>query len=519
MIGSLPSDATLRALLRPSPLPPMPANPSTDLLHAGPPRVSPAPAPPPGVDYSRKWYVMASVAMGVFLATADGSIVNVALPTLIQELNTTFATVQWVVLAYLLTVATLLLSVGRLADMRGKRPIYVAGFLVFTLGSVLCGLAPTVEWLIALRVLQGIGAAMVMALGSAILTEAFPPNERGKALGTSGAVVSIGIITGPTLGGLILGSFSWHWIFFVNLPIGLLGSWMAWRSVPQVRPRHGQTFDYAGASVFFVGLLSLLLALTFGQSAGYGNARVLTLFGLAAVALVAFLLIEARVAQPMMALSLFRNRTFSLNLATGLLLFMGLAGATFLLPFYLQNIRGLDVRQVGLLLAATPIALGITSPISGALSDRFGSRRISVAGLLIVVLAYVGLWSLRADTPLWAYVLRMLPLGVGMGMFQSPNNSAIMGSVPRERLGIASGLLAITRTIGQTTGIALFGAFWAGRVAALLGGLPDGGATLAPTAEQVTGLQQTFVAIALMVGVALALGVGALVQEERRKRR
>ena len=204
---------------------------------------------------------MAAVAMGVFLATIDGSIVNVALPTLVGDLNTDFATVQWVVLAYLLTMSTLLLSVGRLADIRGKRSIYVAGFVVFTIGSLLCGLSPSVHILIAMRVVQGVGAAMILALGPALVTEAFPSQERGKALGMIGSVVSIGIVTGPVLGGLILGRFSWHWIFFVNLPIGILGTWMVWRFVPVMPPTGGRRFDFWGAIMLLAQLVDASLGL------------------------------------------------------------------------------------------------------------------------------------------------------------------------------------------------------------------------------------------------------------------
>jgi len=257
------------------------------------------------VDYSRKWLVMSAVAMGIFLGTIDGSIVNVALPTLVNDLQTNFATVQWVVLAYLLTLGTLLLSVGRLADIYGKKPIYVSGFLVFTIGSVLCGLAPTVYWLIGLRVIQAVGAAMIFALGAAIVTEAFPDNERGKALGITGSIVSLGIISGPVFGGVIIGALSWHWIFFVNLPIGLVGTWIAWRNVPDTRPGGQQRFDYGGAVTLFVSLLALLLALTLGQEQGFLTAIPLALLVLSLLGLSIFLVIEYRVAQPMVDLKLF----------------------------------------------------------------------------------------------------------------------------------------------------------------------------------------------------------------------
>ena len=200
------------------------------------------------IDYSRKWYVFAGVAMGIFLSTIDGSIVNVALPTLVQELDTHLATVQWVVLAYLLALGTLMLSMGRLGDMIGKKSIYVVGFVIFTLGSVLCGLAPNVYWLIGFRVVQAVGGAMIMALGMAIVTESFPPSERGRALGLTGSMVSIGIVLGPTVGGLILSALSWHWIFFVNLPVGIVGTLMVIRFVPARRPAGRQRFDLAGAA-------------------------------------------------------------------------------------------------------------------------------------------------------------------------------------------------------------------------------------------------------------------------------
>ena len=219
----------------------------------------------PAVDFSRKWYVMAAVGISILLSTIDATIVNVALPTLVRDFNTNFPTVQWAVLAYLLTQATLILSVGRLGDMLGKKPLFVAGLIIFTVGSVLCDLAFDVYWLIAFRMVQAIGAALMLALGMAIITEAFPPRERGRALGISGSIISVGIVIGPALGGLIIDSFSWRWIFFVNLPVGIVGTWMALRYIPNFKPAGKQSFDFLGAVTMFISLLALLLALTWGQ--------------------------------------------------------------------------------------------------------------------------------------------------------------------------------------------------------------------------------------------------------------
>jgi EmrB/QacA subfamily drug resistance transporter len=365
--------------------------------------------------------------------------------------------------------------------------------------------------------LQALGAAMIMALGMAITTEAFPPSERGRALGTSGTIVSVGIAVGPTLGGLIVKNLSWHWIFFVNLPVGILGTWMVVRFVPAFRPPGGQRFDYWGALTLCVSLLSLLVALTLGQRLGFGDRTVLILAGMFVLFLGTFIFIELRMEQPMIDLRLFRRGLFSVSLATGFMIFICLAGTTVLMPFYAENVLGYDPQQTGLLMATVPVALGIIAPVSGSLSDRFGSRPITVAGLAVLAAGFLAVSSLDAETTALEYVLYFLPIGLGIGMFQSPNNSAIMGAAPRERLGVASGMLAVTRTLGQTTGIAVLGALWAGQVFSYLGEVLPGGATSAPAEAQVYGLKITFVIVSVVIFAALLLSIWGL-REERKQR-
>lgn len=476
-------------------------------------------AQPSDIDYSRKWYVMAAVATGIFLATIDGSIVNVALPTLVKAFHTEFAVVQWVVLSYLLVVTTLMLSMGRLGDMIGKKRVYATGFVLFTLGSVLCGLSPSVYWLIGFRALQAVGAAMLMALGMAIVTESFPPTERGRALGISGSMVSIGIVVGPVIGGMILGSLSWRWIFYVNLPIGIIGSLMVARFIPDLRPTGQQRFDFVGAITLCVSLIALLLGLTLGQRAGFSAPLVRALFAAWLIFLALFILIERRVPEPMVRLSLFENRLFSVNLITGFITFVAMAGTTVLMPFYLENVLGYPPQSIGFLLAIVPIAIGTVAPLAGSLSDRVGSRPITVAGLAVLLMGFTAVSTLSLETTALGYVLRFLPVGIGMGLFQSPNNSAVMGSVPRAHLGVASGLLSITRTLGQTTGIAVLGAIWASRVTQLANGPTPGGATNAPPAVQVAALQQTFGVVLALLAFGLLLSVWGLVQERRQRRR
>jgi EmrB/QacA subfamily drug resistance transporter len=469
----------------------------------------------PAVDYGRKWTIMAAAAMGIFLATIDGSIVNIALPTLVDSFDATFATVEWVVLAYMLSMAALLLSVGRLADMKGKKLIYTAGFVVFTAGSVLCGLSPTIHWLIGARVLQGTGAAMILALGMAIVTEAFPPAERGKALGISGAMASLGIVTGPTLGGLLLSVLSWHWIFFVNLPIGILGTLMVIRFVPSTRPPGGERFDFGGGLTLLAGLLALLLGLSLSQQSGFANPVVLALLATAAGSVLLFIWIERRVVHPMVDLQLFHNRLFSISLATGLITFIAMAGTTILMPFYLQGVLGFDTRQAGLLLAVVPVVAGLTAPLSGSLSDMLGVRPITMVGLALLLAGFLAVSTLGARTTALGYALRFIPVGLGLGVFQSPNNSAIMGAAPRERLGIVSGMLALTRTLGQTMGIAVLAAAWAGRTFYHAGQIVPGGATAAPAASQVAGLHDVILGLVLLLVAALGLAIWGFAQSRQ----
>ena len=446
---------------------------------------------------------MLAIAMGIFLGTIDGSIVNVALPTLVEDLATTFPVVQWVVLAYLLTLATLVLGIGRLGDILGKKPIYTWGFGVFTLGSVLCGLAPSVGWLIAFRVFQGIGAAMIFALGFAIITEAFPREERGRALGIQGAIVSIGIVLGPTLGGLLIDSLGWRWIFFVNLPVGIVGTITAIRYVPDVPPPGGERFDFVGAGTFLVMLLSLLLGLTFGQTHGFGHRLTLGLLALAAIALPVFVAIERRAEHPMLDLTLFRNRLVSVNLFTGWASFAAIGGVGILLPFYLERVLGHSPAEMGLLLSSLPLGLGLAAPAAGSISDRTGPWPVILVGLATLLASYLLMMTLDTDTGAIAYLATMLPVGIGMGIFQSPNNSAIMGSVPPRRLGVTSGLLTITRITGQLSGISILGAVWASRVAAHAGvrGEPSAAAPRA----QVAGLRETMLVSAGLIAVSLAV--------------
>jgi EmrB/QacA subfamily drug resistance transporter len=476
-------------------------------------------SPAEAASSNRKWWALLGVGMGLFMSTLDAGIINISLPTLVAELNTDFSTVQWVVLSYLLVIASSMMGVARLGDIFGKKKLYVAGMALFALGSLLCGLAPGVDQLLAFRALQGAGAVMMTALGMAIITEVFPPSERGRALGISGSIVSVGIALGPTVGGVMIGRLGWHSVFLVNVPIGVVALSIVWRVVPpSARGGPGQGFDVAGALVLLVTLVCYTLGMTLSQRAGFGDVHVIGLLAAAVIGLGLFLFTETRTEQPMIDLGLFRNALFGINLLMGFVMFIVLAGL-FIMPFFLELVKGYPTEQVGLLIAAVPVSMGLVAPVGGALSDRFGSRGISVLGLLVAAGACLLISTLHtAITPL-GYVLRVAPLGVGMGLFQSPNNSAIMGAAPRERLGVASGLLALSRTLGQTSGLPLIGAIFAAQVTAFGGLAPGAEVTDASPEALVYGVTTTLRIAAGIILFATALAVVAWWLDRRQARR
>lgn len=472
------------------------------------------PVSPPlvGETPSNKWLVLAAVSMAIFLAAIDASIVNIALPTLEQDLNTTFAWVQWVVLAYLLTITGLVMTFGRLGDMLGKKKLYLAGFVVFTTGSALCGMAPNIHFLIGFRALQGIGGSILQALGIAIITEAFPSHERGKALGIGGTMVSVGIALGPSLGGILISLFGWRSIFLVNVPIGIVGVFVAHRYIPVSQSKGRQRFDILGAFLLTITLLAFSLGMTLSQENGFDDALVLLLLIGCVVGLGVFLMVENRSPHPIIRLEMFRNRNFTLSLAAGVSVFVVVA-TNFIVPFYLEFGRGYEVQQIGLMIGAFPIMLGVLSPLAGSLSDRFGTRPISLLGLCISIVACLGLSTLNDHTSVLGFVLRLTLLGGGIGVFQSPNNSAIMGSVPKDQLGVASSLLATSRNVGQSIGLPILGTVFATRTFDLAGKTSEISQT--PAYAVIGGIQTVYLSAAILLMMTAAIFAWNLQQIKR----
>ncbi|HUL60248.1 MAG TPA: MFS transporter [Anaeromyxobacteraceae bacterium] len=434
------------------------------------------------------WLVFSAVAVGNFMSTLDGSIVNVALPTLGRELVVPIARLQWMVSAYLLVISATLLTAGRLGDLLGHRRVFVGGLSVFTLGSALCGLSSSLGALVASRCLQALGATAMMAIGPAILTAVFPPGMRGRALGAIGSVVALGLTAGPPIGGAIVQALSWRWIFFVNLPVGAAGVAWALRVLPRGRAAARAGLDLPGLALFAAALGLVLLALdAFPRG---GGALPLAAAGAGAAAL--FVVRERRAAVPVLDAVLLRSRAFSAGLAAGLLSYAAMFSQTFLTPFYLARVKGLPPGGLGLMLAAVPVALSVASPAAGWVNDRVGPRGVSLVGLATLAGGLLALSACGAEDGLPSVAARLALCGAGMGLFQAPNNAAVMGAVPRERLGSGGGLLATARNVGMAAGVAISGALFASRA----GGAADVPAFLSGWA------------LALRAGAALAIAAG-----------
>lgn len=457
-----------------------------------------------------RWYILATASIGTFMSTLDSSIVNIALPTISEHLHSGLAILQWVVTAYLLAISSLLPVFGRIADMFGRKKVFSLGFIIFTLGSALCGAANSIWLLISMRVLQAVGASMLMANSAAIITAAFSHKERGRALGLIGTVVALGSLAGPAIGGILVGLIHWRAIFYVNIPIGLLGYVASQFILPPDQPKEDrETFDFAGAGLFTFGMICLLLAISNGHDLGWNSFVVL--FGLIAgtLLLALFFIVETRVQQAMIDLSLFKIQPFLTGNLSGLLFFVAIFANVMLMPFYLQNILQYDPTQVGLMMTTFPLTMAIVAPISGAISDKIGFRLLTTGGLLITALGLLYLSTVTDQTTAWLVIPGPLLMGFGSGMFQSPNNSAVMGSVPPPKLGVAGGINALVRNMGMVIGIAFSVSLFENQQTIILRGLVN------PTvAERTAAFLRSYHSV-MLTGAVIAI-LGAVISFSRR---
>lgn len=413
------------------------------------------PSPRGKIDY--KWIALSVTTIGALMAAIDSTIVILALPDMMVKLHADLVEMVWVIMAYILISTVFLLTFGRVADMLGRVRMYNLGFVVFTVGSALCGISQNATQLILFRLVQGAGAALMMVNSPAILTEAFPPDERGRALGINGITWALGGIAGPLLGGLILSKADWRWIFYINVPIGIIGTLWGYRALHEIsKPRQGERFDTLGAITFSLGLIALLLSLNLGIDYGWTSLPILALFAFFVLMLIVFFAWERRVANPVLDLSLFQNRVYNFSVLAAMLQSLAMFAVDFLIVFYLQGVRGYSPLTAALLLIPLPLVSAVVGPLSGLLADHIGARIPATLALLVQAAALVWFITwLSPSTSYWQIAVGLALMGLGGGLFWSPNTSAAMNSAPRARLGIASATLATLRQTGMVTSFAV----------------------------------------------------------------
>lgn len=417
----------------------------------------------------KEWAILLTVLPMTFMTTLDSSIVNVALPTMAKELNTSMAGIEWVVTSYLIVICATILLFGKLGDILGKTRIFKFGIGVFTIGSLLCGLSNTLFMLILSRIVQAIGAGAAMATNQGIITETFPPNERGRALGMTGTAVALGTMVGPTLGGLIVSIAPWEYIFLINIPIGILVYIGVIKILPFKKKASDFKIDVKGSILFMISVTLLFTSINFGQSLGFTNMFIVMSFIISLILFAIFIRVEKTSDNPMLDIKIFKNRLFSLSIFCGFTSFISIGAVNIILPFYYQDVLALSPSAAGLMMTVSPIILAVIAPLSGYLSDKIGSEKISALGLSILSIGIISLVLFNVNTSLIVVGVLVGLLSLGSGIFQSPNNSLIMSTVEKNELGIAGSINGLVRNLGTTTGIALSTSILYSRMSSKLG--------------------------------------------------
>ncbi len=411
---------------------------------------------------NRKWWTLAAVAFGLFMIMLDNTVVNVALPSIERDLHISISELEWIVTAYALVFAALLITGGKLADLLGRRKIVVAGLAIFTLASLACGLASSAGFLIGARAVQGIGAALMSPATLSIITATFPPRQRGQAIGIWAGVSALALAIGPLAGGLIVDNIGWNWIFFVNVPVGVLGIVVSQYLIKESRDTsHEQSVDFPGLLASGGGLFALSYALIEGNQKGWASGEILGLFAAAAVLIVAFVVLESRQRLPMLDLSLFRIGSFVGANVVALLVSLGMFGVFFFVSLYVQNILGYSPTKAGAIFLPMTLLIIVIAPLAGKASDRIGGRWLMSGGMTIMSVSLLLYQRVGLHSTFWTLLPAMILGGVGMALTMSPMTSVAMGSVPVDKAGVGSGVLNSFRQVGGSLGIAIIGAILA----------------------------------------------------------
>jgi EmrB/QacA subfamily drug resistance transporter len=452
-----------------------------------------------------KFQIIFIVALGTFMSALDASIVNISLPVMSKYFNVSLTTVEWVILSYLIIITSLLLTFGKLGDLYGHKKIFNIGLIVFTLGSLFCALSPSIIILIAARLLQAVGAGMLMSMGPAIITVNTPVKDRGKSLGIIAVSVSIALILGPVIGGILTSYFGWQSIFYINLPIGIATLIWAILILPASKSAERIPFDFAGAIILFFSLVAIISPLSFAQKIGWASPYIISALAAGLALFVIFFIVEYKAKYPMLDLKLFKNRLFTMANISLMLNFIAQYSITLIMPFYLIQLRGFEPSKAGLLMITAPAVVLIAAPLSGFLADKIDTRFISSAGMLFATVGMFLISTLKADTSIAVMVFYFSVIGLGIGFFQTPNNSAIMGSVEPNCRGVASSMIAAMRNLGMVLGVAISGSVFSSRIDYLQKALRA--QSLNPEQIRIgsfTGaLQTTFIIAGILSGIAI----------------
>jgi EmrB/QacA subfamily drug resistance transporter len=419
---------------------------------------------------ARKWWTLAAVAFGLFMIMLDNTVVNVALPSIAADLQIGLSELEWIVTGYALTFASLMLTGGKLADLLGRRLIFIVGLAIFTLSSLVCGLAGSGELLIGARVVQGAGAALMNPATLSIIAATFPPRQRGTAIGIWAGTSAMALAIGPLVGGLLTEHISWSWIFFVNVPIGVIAIAASLLLIPESKDESvEQRLDLPGLLTSGIGLFALTYGLIEANTYGWTSSRILGAFAVAVGMLVAFVLLETRQRLPMLDLSLFRNGTFAgANLAV-LLVALAMFGVFFFVSLYMQGVLGYSAVETGAAFLPLTILIMLTAPIAGKASDRFGSRWLMTVGMILIAIQLFYFSRLGVEESYWNLLPGMILGGFGMAMVMTPSAAAAVRALPVDKAGVGSAVLNACRQVGGSMGIAVIGAIMAHEIGDLRG--------------------------------------------------
>jgi EmrB/QacA subfamily drug resistance transporter len=457
---------------------------------------------------NRKWWTLGAVAFGLFMIMLDNTIVNVALPAIQRDLDIGISELEWVFNGYALTFGVLMLTGGKLADLMGRRRIFIVGLVIFTAASLACGLASSASLLIGARVVQGVGSALMNPATLSIITATFPPRQRGMAIGIWAGVSAMALAIGPLVGGLITQHISWNWIFFINVPIGVLAIIVTRLVVAESRDTSAeQRLDLPGLVSSAVALFALTYGLIEANTYGWTSGRILGLFAVAVVGLAVFVVLELRQRAPMLDLSLFKNSTFAGANAVMMLVGLAMFGVFFFISLFVQNILGYSAIQAGASFLPMTVLIILIAPAAGKFSDRVGSRWLMGGGMILLSVSLFLFSRLDAASDFWNILPGLIVGGFGMGLVMTPTTAAAMGSVAVDKAGVGSAVLNSMRQVGGSLGIAVMGAIVASQVSALPG-------TPQAAAQFVTGFQHALI-VASLIALAGAFLAVATVRKYR----